>query len=93
LCGCPTDDSPSVTDQQVARMIAEMAADGLRVLAVAERELDPDQATTAAADPEQFEKLCRAQPNPVGLLGLADTARPPRGPCWGNCASGASVCG
>jgi cation-transporting ATPase I len=63
-------------DKPLVRMIAEMAAKGLRVLAVAERELSPDQARAAAADPEQFEKLCGAQLIPVGLLGLADTARP-----------------
>jgi cation-transporting ATPase I len=55
--------------------IDEMASDGLRVLAVAERELDPDQAA-AAADPDVLETLCKSGLTPIGLLGLADTPRP-----------------
>jgi cation-transporting P-type ATPase I len=62
-------------DKAMARMIAEMAADGLRVLAVAERRLSPEQAAAGAADPAAFEGLCGAQLTPVGLLGLADTPR------------------
>lgn len=76
--GAPEVLAPALTDhdQLVARMIAEMASDGLRVLAVAEREVSSEQADTAVADPLQFEKLCHTHLNPVGLLGLADTARP-----------------
>ena len=53
-----------------------MAANGLRVLAVAERRLSPDQAAAAAADPDLLESLCTSELTPIGLLGLADTPRP-----------------
>lgn len=53
-----------------------MAAKGLRVLAVAERELTPDQAAAAVASGAEMEKLCRSDLTPCGLLGLADTPRP-----------------
>jgi Ca2+-transporting ATPase len=52
-----------------------MAADGLRVLAVAERRLNPQQVAAATADPVALEALCRAELTPLGLLGLADTPR------------------
>ncbi|MFZ1178309.1 MAG: cation-translocating P-type ATPase, partial [Mycobacterium sp.] len=63
-------------DEPLTRQIDEMAASGLRVLAVAERQLTPDQAAAAAADPDRLEALCASQLTPVGLLGLADTPRP-----------------
>ncbi|WP_231639208.1 cation-translocating P-type ATPase [Mycobacterium sp. Marseille-P9652] len=63
-------------DGPVERRIDEMAADGLRVLAVAERELTAEQAAAAAADPDFLEGLCTSELTPVGLLGLADTLRP-----------------
>ena len=63
-------------DAPLTRTIAEMAAQGLRVLAVAERELSPAQAAAALADSAEFERLCLAGLRPVGLLGLADTLRP-----------------
>lgn len=52
-----------------------MAADGLRVLAVAERRLTPQQVAAATADPVELEALCGAELTPLGLLGLADTPR------------------
>jgi cation-transporting P-type ATPase I len=52
-----------------------MTANGLRVLAVAERRLDPAQAAAAAADPVALEGFCRSGLTPVGLVGLADTPR------------------
>ena len=58
------------------RMIGEMAGQGLRVLAVAERQLTAEQAAAAVADPAVFEGLCKSELVPVGLLGLADTPRP-----------------
>ena len=61
---------------ELADMIDEMAAQGLRVLAVAERHLSRAEADTAARDPEEFERLCGAGLNAIGLLGLADTPRP-----------------
>ncbi len=63
-------------DEPLTQQIDEMAANGLRVLAVAERNLSPDQAAAAAADPDFLETLCTAELTPVGLLGLADTPRP-----------------
>ncbi|MFY9920855.1 MAG: HAD-IC family P-type ATPase, partial [Mycobacterium sp.] len=59
----------------LGRMIGEMAAEGLRVLAVAERELSVDQIAAAAADSSALEELCRAELTLVGLVGLADTPR------------------
>jgi magnesium-transporting ATPase (P-type) len=63
-------------DEPLTQGIEEMAANGLRVLAVAERQLGADQATAAAADPGLLETLCTAGLTPIGLLGLADTPRP-----------------
>ncbi len=67
---------PKTRIEPLTQQIDEMAANGLRVLAVAERQLSPDQAAAAAADPDRLEALCRSQLTPVGLLGLADTPRP-----------------
>ncbi len=74
--------APEVLSTALARsavdltpMIAEMAAEGLRVLAVAERTLTARQAAEAAADPAAMERLCRSALKPIGLLGLADTPR------------------
>lgn len=63
-------------DQPLMQRIDEMAADGLRVLAVAERRLSAKQAAAAAADPGLLETLCTSNLTPIGLLGLADTLRP-----------------
>ncbi|PQE00640.1 haloacid dehalogenase [Mycobacterium sp. EPG1] len=59
----------------VVAAIDAMAAKGLRVIAVAERDLTPKQAAAAAADAAAFEELCRTELTLIGLLGLADTAR------------------
>ena len=64
----------------LAPMITELAAEGLRVLAVAERTLTPRQANRAAAEPAAMERLCRSGLRPIGLLGLADTPRPTAAP-------------
>lgn len=63
-------------DQPLAQQVDEMAANGLRVLAVAERELTPHQAAAAAANPGYLESVCTSGLTPVGLIGLADTPRP-----------------
>lgn len=63
-------------DEALEQQIDEMAANGLRMLAVGERRLSPDQAAAAAADPDFLETLCRSELTPIGLLGLADTPRP-----------------
>ena len=64
----------------VEPMIARLAADGLRVLAVAERTLTARQAARAAADPEAMERLCADTLTAIGLLGIADTLRPAAAP-------------
>lgn len=61
--------------EALAPLIGEMAAKGLRVLAVAERELSPEHAAAAASDSAALEALCRTDLTLVGLLGLADTPR------------------
>ena len=66
----------SHSDGPLTERIDRMAADGLRVLAVAERQLSPNEAATAATDPDYLETLCTSGLTPVGLLGLADTPRP-----------------
>ncbi len=63
-------------DHPLTQRIDEMTANGLRVLAVAERRLSADEATRAATDPGYFETLCTSGLTPIGLLGLADTPRP-----------------
>ncbi|MGZ8801042.1 MAG: HAD-IC family P-type ATPase [Mycobacterium sp.] len=63
-------------DEPFAQMIAEMTTKGLRVLAVAERELSPNEAAAAVADPAVLEKYSTSGLTAVGLLGLADTPRP-----------------
>ncbi|MGE5698267.1 MAG: cation-translocating P-type ATPase [Candidatus Sericytochromatia bacterium] len=76
--GAPEVLSSALADDHVhlAKSISEMAAKGLRVLAVAERKLTPDEAAVAVGDPAKLEALCSAKLTPVGLLGLADTPRP-----------------
>uniref|UniRef100_UPI003899AC4A cation-translocating P-type ATPase n=1 Tax=Mycobacterium sp. HUMS_1102779 TaxID=3383487 RepID=UPI003899AC4A len=64
------------SDGPLTRQVDEMAADGLRVLAVAERQLGDAEAAAAAADPDFLEALCTSGLTPIGLLGLADTPRP-----------------
>ncbi len=63
-------------DQPLTQHIDEMAANGLRVLAVAERQLSPNEAAAAAQDPDLLETLCTSGLRPIGLIGLADTPRP-----------------
>ncbi len=63
-------------DHHLTRLVDEMAANGLRVLAVAERQLSADEAAAAATDPDRLEALCASGLTPIGLLGLADTPRP-----------------
>ncbi len=63
-------------DGSLPELLGEMAAAGLRVLAVACRDLEPELAARAAADPQLLEQLCDSGLRPVGLLGLADTPRP-----------------
>ncbi|MBC2639222.1 cation-translocating P-type ATPase [Rhodococcus wratislaviensis] len=61
---------------EVHDTVVGMAADGLRVIAVARRTVTPFQARRAAADTAVLDELCGAELEFVGLLGLADTPRP-----------------
>ncbi|MBV8930132.1 MAG: cation-translocating P-type ATPase [Mycobacteriaceae bacterium] len=63
-------------DPDIEKMVRRMAADGLRVIAVARRDLSPQQARSACDDPDVFNGLCQGQLRIAGLLGLADTPRP-----------------
>ena len=65
----------SVSDAAVERTVGQMAADGLRVIAVAQRDLTPDEARAAREDPDRFAELCERGLQIVGLLGIADTPR------------------
>ena len=60
---------------EFAQQIDEMTANGLRVLAVAQRRLGQKEAAAAAADSTSLEQFCRDGLTPVGLVGLADTPR------------------
>lgn len=75
--GAPEVISAATGDQDVEldSTVEKMAAAGLRVLAVAERILTASQATEAAADKTTMEQLCGTDLRPIGLIGLADTAR------------------
>jgi cation-transporting P-type ATPase I len=75
--GAPEVISSALTDdhRELATLIDEMTANGLRVLAVAQRRLNPAEAAAAAADSTVLEGFCRGELTPVGLIGLADTPR------------------
>ena len=60
----------------VERMVHQMVADGLRVIAVACRQLTHRQVQSACEDPDAFAELCRNRLRIAGLLGLADSPRP-----------------
>ncbi len=75
--GAPEKITAALAEQQnMAALLDELTADGLRVLAVAERELSDKDAKAAANNPERLQKLCTSNLSPVGVLGLADTLRP-----------------
>ena len=54
---------------QLSRMLDQMTAEGLRVLAVAQRELSADDAKKAAANAETMEKLCQSGRHRSAWLG------------------------
>jgi H+-transporting ATPase len=60
----------------MAAVVGEMAADGLRVIAVARRALTPAQVAAAIGDPDALAELCGKGLKVVGLFGLSDTPRP-----------------
>ena len=61
----------------VRNSVAELAANGLRVIAVARRDLTPAQLASLGDDPEPGEiaEYCSDSMTFVGLLGLSDTPR------------------
>jgi H+-transporting ATPase len=62
-------------DPKIDRTVAEMARSGLRVIAVASRELTPAQSRRARDDADAFADLCGSGLRFEGLLGLSDTPR------------------
>lgn len=56
-------------------MVGDLAADGLRVIAVARRQLDPQQARSVLDDPDGIVEFCRDGLSLMGFLGLSDTPR------------------
>lgn len=55
--------------------VAELAAGGLRVIAVAQRRLTAAQAKSLAGDPDALTGLCRGGLTLTGFLGISDTPR------------------
>lgn len=76
LKGSPEFVSASSAPKNVsAQHVRSMAERGLRVIAVAHRELSESDAQRAAQDPDFLEQCCTSNLEPVGLLGLSDTVR------------------
>jgi magnesium-transporting ATPase (P-type) len=63
-------------DNDVDDTVAELAARGLRVITVAGRELDAQQAQAIRHHPDSIVELCGAGLSLTGFLGLSDTPRP-----------------
>jgi cation-transporting ATPase I len=55
--------------------VTELAGDGLRVIAVARRRLNPEQARAIQDDPDSIDELCGSGLSLVGFLGISDTPR------------------
>jgi magnesium-transporting ATPase (P-type) len=56
-------------------MVGELAADGLRVIAVAQRRLTSQQSRAIQEDPDDIAEFCRDGLTLTGFLGLSDTPR------------------
>ena len=67
--------SPRATTRACPRGVQRMAADGLRVIAVARRPLSARQVRAARDDDDALDALCREGLEFTGLLGLSDTPR------------------
>lgn len=78
LKGSPEFVAAASTDARAlsVQRVHDMARRGLRVVAVASRELSEDDARRAAEDSAYLERCCSSGLEPLGLLGLADTLRP-----------------
>lgn len=81
LAGCGT----SLTDWP---QVEQLAAQGLRVLAVARRGLTDQQARRARTDPEALERLAGEKLCLLGFLGISDTVRPGARALMSDLASG-----
>nr|WP_297847533.1 cation-translocating P-type ATPase [Mycobacterium sp.] len=55
--------------------VTELAAGGLRVIAVAQRRLNPQQARAIAENPDDIAEYCTSGLTLTGFLGLSDTPR------------------
>ncbi|GAB2660327.1 cation-translocating P-type ATPase [Prescottella soli] len=64
------------TLESIVEDVQAMAEEGLRVIAVARRTVTASEAERAALDPDAVESLCGRGLEPIGLLGLSDSARP-----------------
>ena len=60
---------------EVERTVQDMAASGLRVIAVARRTVSDRQRSAAISDDGAFAELCTGDLEVIGLLGLSDTPR------------------
>ncbi|MBS9534583.1 HAD-IC family P-type ATPase [Mycobacterium sp. M1] len=63
-------------DPALADTVADLAADGLRVIAVAHRDLNAKQAKAIRDDADAIGGLCADGLSLVGFLGISDTPRP-----------------
>lgn len=71
LAACGDDAARTSADSTVA----DMAAGGLRVIAVARRRLSPQQARAIEANPDGISEYCKDGLTLLGFLGLSDTPR------------------
>lgn len=62
-------------DERVGETVSELATGGLRVIAVARRQLTPRQARAIQEDPDDIAEFCRDGLTLTGFLGLSDTPR------------------
>jgi len=62
-------------DSKIEEAVAELAADGLRVIAVAQRRLTSQQAREIQEDPDDIAEFCGEGLTLTGFLGLSDTPR------------------
>jgi cation-transporting P-type ATPase I len=62
-------------DSTIDEAVAELAADGLRVIAVAQRRLSPQQAAAIQENPDDVAEFCKDGLTLAGFLGLSDTPR------------------
>jgi cation-transporting P-type ATPase I len=62
--------------RRMDKEVAELAANGLRVIAVAQRRLTAQQAQAILDEPDDIAQFCRDGLTLTGFLGLSDTPRP-----------------